>query len=129
MENTKDREPLGPFQKIEFLKREISKATDQKPFYIKLENAQFTPFDFSEGVIPQRAKVIDLIKRNPTRKNPDQVVVQIGPYRGHDQIFYACFPISVIEIEGNSVLIDCTRVYKEGFLTSLPNFFVERSQN
>lgn len=120
---------LGPFQKIELLRSKIALSSDQNPFYIHLENPQLINFDFIGGVIPQKVKVINLVKRSPTRKSPDHIVVQIGPWQGHNQVTYACFPINIVQVKDDKVFIDCARVYKEGIFTSLPNFFTDKTQN
>lgn len=129
MEISETGKTQGFGEKLHFLKERLLKATDQKPFYIQLINSKLINFDFLEGEVPKVGEVVELIKRDKRRRNPDNVVLQLGPLGKNGVVSYACFPVRSVEIEGEIAVIDCAQVLKEGVFTMLPNFFVEKSQN
>lgn len=129
METGERGETQSFWQKLLFLRDKIARATEAKPFDIQLQNPKLVNFDFLGSEVPERGKVVDLIKRDKRRKSPDSIIVQLGPLGENEVVSYACFPISSVEIQENQAIIDCTKVLKEGVFTALPNFFVEKSEN
>ncbi|MDO8658928.1 MAG: hypothetical protein Q7K55_09390 [Candidatus Levybacteria bacterium] len=113
--------PLTPKDKARFLKKEILRATYQKPLWVNLQNPEILPWASPDRLIPQKGTIIAVI----CEKNKQQAIVVDFTRTDliNNGIPFASFPLSAVEIKDDGVWINCKKAIEDGTRPGL-NLFI-----